>query len=82
MIHFCSATVCYPRNNVDQKMLASVRLQNDLNNIAVASLSWSLKLNPAKCVIKRFGEKSVTDQVAYSIYGTKLFFVDSYKDLG
>ena len=30
----------------------------------------------------RFGEKSVTDQVTYSIYGTNLLFVDSYKDLG
>ena len=30
----------------------------------------------------RFGEKSVTYQVAYSIYDTSLLFVDSYKDLG
>ena len=30
----------------------------------------------------RFGEKSVIDQVAYSICGTNLLFVDSYKDLG
>ena len=74
--------VCYPRNNVDQQMQASVRLQNDLNNIADTSLSWNLKLNPAKCVIMRFGERSGTDQVAYSIYGTNLIFVDSYKDLG
>ena len=29
-----------------------------------------------------FGEKPGTDQVAYSIYGTNLIFVDSYKDLG
>ena len=27
-------------------------------------------------------EKSVTDYVAYSVYGTYLIFVDSYKDLG
>ena len=26
--------VCYTRNNLDQQMRASVRLQNDLNNIA------------------------------------------------
>ena len=30
----------------------------------------------------RFGEKSGTDQVAHSIYGTNLIFVDWYKDLG
>ena len=72
--------VCYPRNIVDQQMQASVRLQNYLNNIADTSLSWNLKLNPAKCV--RFGEKSVTDQVAYSICGTNLVFVDSYRDQG
>ena len=30
----------------------------------------------------RFGEKSGTDQVAYSSYCTNLIFVDSYKDLG
>ena len=73
--------VCYLKNNVDRQMQASVRLQNDFNNSAIPSLSWSIKLNPAKCVILRFGEKSVTDQVAYSIYGTNLFFVDWYKDL-
>ena len=59
-------------------MQASVRLQTNLNNIAAMSLSWNLKLNPAKCVTMRFSEKSVTDQVAYSIYGTNLIFVDSY----
>ena len=74
--------ICYPRNNVDQQMQVSVRLQNDLNNIADTSLSWSLKLNPAKCVIVTFGGKSVTGQVAYSTYGTNLLFADSYKDLG
>ena len=31
--------VCYPRNNVDQLMQASLRLQNDLSNIADTSLS-------------------------------------------
>ena len=30
----------------------------------------------------RFGEYSVTDPVAYSIYGTNLIFIDSYKDPG
>ena len=30
----------------------------------------------------RFDEKSVTDQVAFSIFGTNLLFVDSFKDLG
>ena len=29
----------------------------------------------------RFVEKSVTEEVAFSIYGTNLFFGDSYKDL-
>ena len=63
-------------------MQASVRLQNDINNIADTSLSWNLKLSQAKCVIIRFGEKSGTDQEAYSIDGTNLIFVDSYKYLG
>ena len=35
-----------------------------------------------KCVMMRFAEKSVTYQVAYSVYGTNLLFVDSYKDRG
>ena len=73
--------VSYPRNKLYQQMQASVRLQNDLRNIAEPSLSWNLKLNPAKCVIMMFGEKSVTDQVACSIYGTNLLFVDLYMDL-
>ena len=30
----------------------------------------------------RFGENPVTDQQAYSIYGTNLIFEHSYKDLG
>ena len=30
----------------------------------------------------RFVEKSVTDQVAYSIWETNLIFVDPFKDLG
>ena len=81
-LDICVYCVCYPRNNVDLQMQASVRLQNALNNIADTSLSWNLKLNPAKCVITRFGEKSVTDQVAYSIYGTNLFFVDSFRNIG
>ena len=55
-------SVCYPRSNVDQQMQASARLLNDLNNIADTSLSWNLKLNPAKCVIMGVGEKSVSDQ--------------------
>ena len=71
-----------PINNVDQQIQASVRLQIDLINIADTGLSWNLKLNPAECVIVRFVQKSVTDQVAYSIYGINLLFVDSYKDLG
>ena len=74
--------VFYPRYNVDQQMQASVRLQNDSYNNADTSLSWNLKLIPAKCIIMRFGEKYLTYQVAYSIYGTNLLFVDSYKDLG
>ena len=63
-------------------MQASVRLQNYLNNIVDTSLSRNLKLNPAQCVIKRFGKKSMTDQVAYSKDGTNFLFVDSSKDLG
>ena len=30
----------------------------------------------------RFGEKSVTDHIEYSTYGTNLLFVNSYRDLG
>ena len=70
-----------PKKNCRPEMEASVRLQRLLNNIADTSLSWNLKLNPAKCVIIRYGKKSVIEQVAYSIYGTNLLFVDSYKHL-
>ena len=63
-------------------MQASVGLQNYLNNIAATSLSWKLKLDPAIFVIIRLGEKSMTKQVAYSIYWTSLLFVDLYDDLG
>ena len=56
--------VCYLRNNVDQQMQASVGLQKDLNNFADTSLSCNLKLNPAKFLIMRFGENSLTDQIA------------------
>ena len=45
-------------------------------------LSCNRKLSPAKCVKMRIGEKSGTDQAAYSNFGTNLIFVHSYKDLG
>ena len=63
-------------------MQASVGLQNGLNIIMGTSLSWNLKLNPVNCVLVRFCENSVIDQVAYSIHGINLPFVDSYKGLG
>ena len=62
-------------------MQASIRQQNDLTSIADTTLSWNLKLHQVKSVIMRFGEKSVIDQVASSIYGTSLLFLDWYKDL-
>ena len=63
--HYFRLCVCYPRNIIDQQMRVSVRQQNVLNKIAETYSSWNLKLNPEKCVIMRFGENYVTDQVAY-----------------
>ena len=63
-------------------MQASVKLQNNLTNIADTSFTWNWKFNRAKCVIMGFFEKSVTDIVASSIYGSSLLSIDLYKDLG
>ena len=74
--------VSYPRRNSGQRMVGSRNLQSDLNSIAQRSSSWNLKLNPSKCVVMRFGEKSQSSNEPYLIGGVNLRYVDSYKDLG
>ena len=75
----------YSREPGDRRAGIS-RLQADLDSITCVSSSWNLKLNPAKCVIMRFGERMTgmddSDSDGYNIGGTALEFVRSYRDLG
>ena len=57
-------------------------LQLYLDSIASISWSWNLKLNPAKCVVMRFGSRNVTSSPNYSIFGTPLSSVTKFRDLG
>ena len=76
-------SVCYPRKSVQNRVEGVDRLQRDLDSIASASSSWNLKLNPSKCVVIRFGERSSDSQLdSYSVRGETVHFVEVYKDLG
>ena len=58
-------------------------LQRDLDVFAAKASSWNLKLNPAKCVVMKFGGSSSTVQVRnYSLHGRELEVVESHRDLG
>ena len=68
-------SVCYAKNDSEDRTQGINRLQADLNSIARVSSSWSLKLNPAKCVVMRFGERLHEAQgVDYEISGETLRF--------
>ena len=58
------------------------KLQHDLNHVAETSRCWNLKLNPAKCMVMRFGERVHGNSEKYQIFGESLQFVKVYKDLG
>ena len=58
-------------------------LQQDLDVFANRASSWNLKLNPAKCVVMRFGANSPAGLVGrYSLMENELEFVDTHRDLG
>ena len=57
------------------------KLQQDLNHVA-ETRCWNLKLNPAKCMVKRFGERVDDNCEKHQIFGESLKFVTVYKDLG
>ena len=61
-------------------------LQGDLDRLASVSQSWNLRLNPAKCVVLRFGVRSSRgDEDAASGYmlgGEEIRLVKSHRDLG
>ena len=61
----------------------SCSLQQDLDSIVRKSQSWNLKLNIDKCVVMRFGKRSLHNfsMVRYSIDGRELEFVLSCRDL-
>ena len=50
-------SVCYARNNLDDRDKALQKLQQDLNHVAETSRCWNLKLNPAEGMVMRFGEQ-------------------------
>ena len=75
-------SVCYPRNNLDDREEGMRKLQQDLNHVAETSRCWNLKLNPAKCMVMRFGERVDGNCEKYQIFGESLQFVKVYKDLG
>ena len=76
-------SVCYAKNDSEDRDQSINRLQADIDSIARVSSSWSLKLNPAKCVVMRFGERLHEARVLdYQISGETLRFVEVYRDLG
>ena len=67
------------RTNFDDHQSA---LQSDLNKIYSRATSWNLKLNPGKCVVVRFGERSAIPAATYAINGEVMNVVGAYRDLG
>ena len=57
-------------------------LQRDLDRIYRRGLECSLRLNPSKCVIMRFGRGSTANNPQYTLDGQALCVVPQYKDLG
>ena len=74
-------SVCYPRNNLDDRGESMRKLQQDLNIVPVTSRCWNLKLIPAKCMVMRFGEREDDNCEKYQIFGESLQLVKVYKDL-
>ena len=74
-------SVCYPRGDPMGMQEGVERLQADLDSIAGASSSWNLKLNPAKCVMMRYGVGGDSGH-QYTINESPLQLVVKYRDLG
>ena len=45
-------------------------------------MCWNHKLNPTKCLVRRFTEQIGKNSESYQIFGGNLQFVNVYKDLG
>ena len=58
------------------------QLQHVLNHVAETSRYWNVKLNPAKCMVMRFGEWVNDNCEKYQNFGESFQFVKVYKDLG
>ena len=58
------------------------KLQQDLNHDAGTGRCWNHKINPAKCMVMRFGEQVDDNCEKYQIFGESLQFVKMYKGLG
>ena len=52
-----SSCVCCARNKLEDRQGGMGKLKQDLNLVAETSRCWNLKLNPAKYMVMRFGER-------------------------
>ena len=60
----------------------SSSLQRDLDRIYLTGCALDLRLNPQKCVVMRFGNRTRIPTYQYSLNGRPLLHADSYRDLG
>ena len=76
--------ICYPRGRSEESTSAQSNLQRCIDDLAVTSKSWNLSLNPAKCVVIRFGggREDVSHRSPYTLEGANLEYVKSHRDLG
>ena len=58
------------------------KLQQDLNHLAETSGCRNLKLNPAKLMALRFGDRVDNNSETYQNFRESLQFAIDYKDLG
>ena len=76
--------VCYPRGDSGDGLDARTLLQSSICRLVSTSKSWNLCLNPAKCVVVRFGSgrDDLDCRSPYVLDGKSLRFVRSSRDLG
>ena len=76
--------ICYPKGSSEASAVGRFALQEAIDRVADVSLSWSLSLNARKCVVVRFGEcrAAEREREPYTLNGTALEYVCSYRDLG
>ena len=70
-----------------ERLVGVSGLQADLDALAHVSASWNLVLNPAECVVMRFGAREMIDEgstnwMRYNVRGVPLKYVSTYRDLG